>query len=360
MYRKSIIMLIFTLLFSMSVMFVAVPEEANAASIEMWADLDPDANYNGNGNIDPTTVGTWPELAVNATAEVFFSFDASANFLNGEDLTLTLPAGWGVATTCASYGNTTDMDADGANDGDWTTISGTTATYTFDANTTVATTGVELCLTVTAPAAATNLAVYLAGTNTPSDFGAVLIYIGDANDVLVTANVTPVLRFEIRNSTDTGYTNTCPLGYMTTTALSTCDYRLKVYTNASNGYTVKITSDGDLSRAGAGLVPDADDIDPIAENGTVVAGTEGYGATFDAGACTYNAGAATETSPWDDDDTPIPTAVEDMYSCGGVNLPNANNDQTSTALVTHVAAIDAGTQSGNYSQTVTYYVIADF
>lgn len=187
-------------------------------------------------------------------------------------------------------------------------------------------------------------------TTSAGDYGAVLQYVGDDNDVTVTATVTPVLTFAIRTSDDTGDTNVCNLGTLTLTAVNTCAYRLKIGTNSASGYTVQITSD-------AGLDSGANDINAVAENATVTAGNEQYGIALNAGSTT--GGTITESGDFNDDDTPIPTVSTNLYTSNGTNQP-ASTDTTNTALVTHRVAINAGTSTGNYQQIVTYYVSASF
>jgi hypothetical protein len=186
------------------------------------------------------------------------------------------------------------------------------------------------------------------------DQGAAVVSVGDEEDVTVTAEVNPSLAFAIRNTADTAEltSNLCALGTLTTTAVSTCAYRLKVSTNADDGYTVTITSDGALNTATA-------DIDAIAEEGTVTLGTEGYGILFAGGASSEGGVSITESGDFSDDDTPIPTSATTLYTSDGPNAPSAP-DTTNTALVTHRAAIDAATPSGTYDQVVTYAVTADF
>lgn len=208
---------------------------------------------------------------------------------------------------------------------------------------------------------ATAQSVSFAVTTSVGDYGAALQYVGNDNDVTVTASVQPTLAFNIRNSADDADTNTCALGALTLAAYNDCAYRLKVSTNAQGGYTVQVTTDGDLRRSGSGDVADNLDIDPIAENGTITAGTEGYGILFDGGAITSSGagGTVTESGDFADDDTPLPLVATDLYVASSSNNPGAT-DTTNTALVTHRAAIDANTNTGFYQQLVTYTVTASF
>ncbi|HUT22412.1 MAG TPA: hypothetical protein VMX18_03340 [Candidatus Bipolaricaulota bacterium] len=370
MYRKSISSLIFIIIFTATFSVALVPIDAQADNgVILYADLNEDANYNGGGTITPAlpaSHGAWPNIAESATDEVFFSFVAEGEFASDDTISLELPAGWSLDTACVS-GNTTDIDGDITPDGAWTSI-GLIATYTFSGSTTTSSSnGVEFCLTLTAPAVAPDQmdAVYLTASSVNSEFGAVLLYSGDENDVTVTASVETILRFEIRNTTDTGYTNACGLGLLGLNTVATCEYRLKVYSTASGGYTVKITSDGDLRTSGSGAVADGLDIDLVTEGAGAITNSsaEAYGIAVTAGSCSYSGGtAATELGNYTDDDSPMPvdgSTVEDLYDCAGVNSP-ISTDLTNTALIQHRAKIDDGTSSGTYTQTMTYYVTASF
>jgi len=348
----------------MSFVVVAVPEEAEAGGVTMYADLAEDTNYNGGGVITPAipSATTWPELATSASDDVFFTYKPDSDYATNDTMTLTFPSGYTVSTNClTASGDTIDADGDDDNDGT-AAVAGQVYTYTFSSSTTTgASNGVEFCVRVTAPATASNQAVKIYGTDADVEFGAALIYIGDKNDVTVTASVEVVLSFEIRNAADNGYTNSCSLGTLTTAAKASCDYRLKVRTNASDGYLVYFQTDGDLTKDGTpGDDADADDLDRITEDGTVTAGTEGYGMKFYGGSATV--GTLHEEGIYDDDDTPLPTAADDeelLYSSSGANLPSST-DTTNTARVDHVAAIDSDTGAGEYVQIVSYMVIARF
>ena len=168
----------------------------------------------------------------------------------------------------------------------------------------------------------------------------------------VTAQVQPTLAFVIRNAADDADTNVCELGVLSMATVNECEYRLKVTTNADSGYTVTIIADGAL------VDSVSNDIDAIAEESVVTAGTEGYGVEFAGGAIT--GGTVTESGDFSDDDTPLPTGTAaNLYVADGNNNPTAT-DTTNTALVTHRATVDADTPTGNYSQTVTYTVTASF
>ncbi len=297
------------------------------------------------------------EFAALTATDVTFRYDPSATeFASADTITVTIsPSVPNDMADCSSA--TTDIDGDTTGDGSFGSFSTGGAVYTLTQATTQATTNyATLCLKFPA-STTTGIYSISISDNNDDDYGAALVYVGDDNDVTVTAEVTPILAFAIRNSSDTTDTNACNLGVLDTTSVDTCAYRLKPSTNSSSGYTVQIDSDGDLRSSGSGDVSDDLDIDLIIENNTVSAGTEGYGIAFNGGSAT--GGNITESGDFNDDDTPIPMTSTDLYTSDGPNAPIAT-DTTNTALVTHRAAIDSETETGNYSQAVTYYVSASF
>jgi hypothetical protein len=207
---------------------------------------------------------------------------------------------------------------------------------------------------------------YAISVRSPADVGAFFFYIGDENDVEITATVDDTLSFVIRNTADNGdqpnvgganTPNLCDLGNLSTASVQTCSYRLKVSTNAPSGYDITIATDGSLRNAG-----DTEFINNVTEDTTVTGGTEGYGIAFAGGATT--SGTCTEQGNFNDDDTPTATAVTTgintaLLDCAGPNNP-AGTDTTNTALVTHRAESDAGTAADSYSQLVTYTVAPSF
>lgn len=194
---------------------------------------------------------------------------------------------------------------------------------------------------------------------TTNEIGIGMLYVGDDNDVLVTAIVPPLLSLIIRDSGDTADTNVCDLGELATGSVATCAYRVAVSTNASGGFQVQINSDGALDTAAS------DDINAIAENGTVTAGVEGYGVAITGATVGGHDGAGNFDQPlvedgdFNDDDTPVPTSATNFISYGDAFQYTQGTATTST-LVTHRAAISAATIAGAYQQVVTYTITATF
>ncbi len=181
----------------------------------------------------------------------------------------------------------------------------------------------------------------------------------DDDQVTVSATVNALMAFAIRDSGDTADTNVCSLGTLSTAAVSTCSYRLKVGTNTSSGFQIGLWADDQLNQATITI-----DINDITENSTVATGIEGHGITVAPPTSAGTVGTATtwtEQSPFDDDDTPIPVAeanMDVMFASNGtqdVDMGGAGNT-TGTTLITHRAAISTATQAGSYDQVVTYSV----
>lgn len=295
-------------------------------------------------------------LTASTPTDVTFSYTASVDYANTNTVSIVAPAGVTIAN-CTS--GTTDADGDSTPDGSGS-VASQTYTYTFTASTTNAdTTGVDFCINLSA--ATGNYGITFTDSKTVSsnnDYGGALVYVGSANVVNVTAQVQPALSFVIRTSDDTGNTNTCALGTLSLVTVNTCAYRLKVTTNAASGFTIQVNSDGDLRKSGSGNVADNLDIDLVAENSTVASGTEGYGIALTGGSIT--GGTVTESGDFSDDDTPLPiSSATNLLTGSGTNNPGTT-DTTNTALVTHRAAMDGDTSTGNYTQQVTYTVSATF
>jgi hypothetical protein len=104
-------------------------------------------------------------------------------------------------------------------------------------------------------------------------------------------------------------------------------------------------------------------------------GTEAYGMAFLEGATSggrsgsgafdqpvVEAGTSTDASlTFSNDPTPLNfTSATTIISYTGAFAPATAPSPTTTTLVVHGATIGAGTESGNYSQTVTYTVTGSF
>jgi hypothetical protein len=175
---------------------------------------------------------------------------------------------------------------------------------------------------------------------------------------------TPSLSFAIRNSSDTANANNCILSQPSILAVSTCSYRLKISTNATNGYIVYIKTSGGLtnglytiSNASAGSGGSGGD-----DISNTTAGIEKYGVVISPGSTTsgssitlasiFNAGTNAVLYNY-------PSSATAIVQSTGANLPSAT-DTTNTILVTHKLNISSSTPPGNYTRTITYTVTGSF
>lgn len=294
-----------------------------------------------------TTV-TPSALSAATATEVTFSYTPSAGYAAADTVAITAASGVTITNTCATP--TTDSAAPTGADGSGS-VSGQTYTYTYTSTTTSAVAH-SFCIKMTA--ATGNYGITF--TDSKGNYGGTLIYVGSANVVNVSATVNPVIAFQIvtTGNINTG-TNTCALGTLSLASVNTCDYRLKITTNSSSGYTVTVTTDGDLRKSGSGDVADNLDIDRIA-SGTVTAGTEGYGVAVTPGSVS-GGGTITAQGAFATADTQLPFTGTSMLVSTSSNNPSIN---TYTPTITHRAAMDGDTSAGFYTQAVTYTVTASF
>jgi hypothetical protein len=191
------------------------------------------------------------------------------------------------------------------------------------------------------------------------DFGSAFQYVGGANEVIITGIVPVSLSFVIRNADDTANTNICDMGNLSITTIGTCSYRLKVRTNAQNGYTINKTSEGGFTNGSYTFTNAA-----VGATGTAqTAGTELYGAKIDKGAVTTPGATVTLAPDYDAGATNnvdySGTSPEALVNSSKPNNPTAI-DTVNTSLVTHEAGIQASTPAGIYTQKVIYTVVPVF
>jgi hypothetical protein len=290
-------------------------------------------------------------VAVSSTGDITLAYTSTADVTTGGNIKVAFDTAYtGTPTFTINTAAATSTNA----------TSGSIVTYTLTPSATVATGAVSIVIAgLTTPSTAGNYSFTVLSST--GDYGAVLQYVGDANVVNVTAQVLPILSFVIRNGADTANTNTCDLGNLQITQVSTCDYRLKVATNSNSGYTISVNTSGNLtsgsynmSNAAAGT--GGDDIS------TGTAGTEKYGVVVVPGTSTTssvvdlanNYEAGTNAVSY------VNTSNATLITSAGANSPAASADTANTALVTHKANISTSTSAGFYTQTVTYTVVATF
>lgn len=251
-----------------------------------------------------------------------------------------------------------------------------TPTFTVNGNSAPATSGtsagyINYILTPTANVPIGAVTISIAGLTSPStqgnrafriqtvtgDTGAAFQYVGNANVVNVRARIPVNLSFVIRNAADTADTNVCDMGELAVSSIGSCEYRLKVGTNAANGYSVSVSTTGNFTNGSTSFANAV----AGATGSTFTAGTELYGAQIDAGDSTK--GSVTLATAYGtslDGVSYVNTSEAQLYSVSRGNNPATSADTTNTALVTHKAAIASDTDAGYYTQDVTYTVVANF
>ena len=259
---------------------------------------------------------------------------------------------------------TIDLDGDLTTDGDITAPGTTSVQYVLTHATTLTTN--SLNLTLTFDGSATNYALSMYASGSVADFGSALFYAHGGNQVNVSANVPASLSFAIRNAADDADSHSCDLGALSSTASSTCSYRLKIGTNAANGFQATVVANHDLTDS------HSDVITSIADDAASNPGSAQYGISTVEGATAGGwVSGDTFTSPITVDtqagysyntlNTPVSTSTaQDIV---GASHPFDNGGTTSltnTTLVTHFANINSATPAGNYSQTVTYVVTGSY
>jgi hypothetical protein len=199
----------------------------------------------------------------------------------------------------------------------------------------------------------------LGGTSTNYDSGAGLAYIGNANDVLITAQVGPTLDLQLygqNSTTPLSAPFVCNLGTLSTTLVNSCAYDIGISTNSSTGATVKVTSDGQF-RNGVNIIPACTGTNCNGDGTTgVTAGSAEYGFQItDLGTgC-----STTAIAPYGTADQSVPNTAADFFTntsiCDGTTSANI----TKRIEVTHKASINAGTAVGTYNQLITYSIFSN-
>lgn len=306
------------------------------------------------GGVTPTI--TPSAQAVATAGSISLQYNVGAAMSAGSTITLNYNTGYtGTITTANTTVNTVAPTSVSA-----PVVTGSTARVVITlANSVSAAGSLNLTMTgLTTPVTAGNYAFTL--STSTNDFGGNFQYVGEANVVEVRAFVPLRLAFSIRNTSDTANTNVCDLGEVSTTAVASCAYRLKVSTNAASGYTVSMQANGNLTNgvysiANASAGP---------TGSTITAGTELYGVKVDAGSITGTGTISTLSSYTSSVSNSVyyasTTAANIIQSTGPNSTPAAGGDTTNTSLITHRLAISDNTPVGNYTQRITYKVTPTF
>lgn len=284
---------------------------------------------------------------IGVTAQQYVPVGATAATV----ITISVDQGATLSASSTSFGGGTVTIG-----GDWTS----TLTLTVTATTTAGaqTYPIQINTSSTVP---TNYSVSYRSSS-PVDVGAALFYAYGGNLVNVTANVPATLSFVIKNSADTSTTNVCALGTLSTAASSTCEYRLRIATNAANGFTTTIAANHDLGTGTATITQVGDNA--ASAPGSEQYGIELYGATAGGRVGSVYTGAVTEANvanfTFQTDTSPVPTSTQNFITYDDAFDAGSAPNLTNTTLVKHFANIGGGTPAGSYSQTVTYTVTGSF
>lgn len=190
--------------------------------------------------------------------------------------------------------------------------------------------------------------------------GLVSVYLGVLSaDVTVTATVDPAISFSLSSTT-------CAIS-PTPDEVTGCSYDIAVSTNATSGYTIYISSDGDLTDGAHAMSNVLEDADQGSGYGygygggsstTILPGFEGYGIAVTGATSGASFGTSyIEEGDFSDDITPIPTASTPLFS---VNTPTFAVSGTDLTTITHYLGISDVTPAGSYTQQVTYTVVGHF
>jgi hypothetical protein len=305
--------------------------------------------------------------AVSTTANIALSFIPATGLTNSSTIVVSYPSTY---TPIPATLTATDITVTKTGDANFTSAveSGFTATGFTVTLTTAGTLNTSSAFVITiggggtnklrTPAAASNNAFTV--STSAGDFGGALQYVGQANVVQVRAKINPTLSFVIRDSGDTANTNTCDFGTVDTSAVYTCAYRLKVGTNAANGYTVAVTNSGNLTDGSNNITNAA--VGTGGSGGTTVtAGVETYGVRITPGTITgaggtitvapvYNAGATNAVSY-------VNTSAVTVLTANKPNNPTAIGN---SSLVTQQLGVNPSTPAGIFTKTETYTVTYNF
>lgn len=197
---------------------------------------------------------------------------------------------------------------------------------------------------LTTPSVAGNYSVSITtdigGTGSTFDMGAGLSYIANANEIQITALVPPVLALDLYNSGTTVVmtSRVCALGVLSINAISSCSYDVGIGTNNTTGATLKVIAGGGMTNGVVNLTN---------ATGPLTAGTEAYGFYISTTGNKFTPagsyGTASQT---------VPTGTAAVFADS-----TAISDKGTLAnhiTVTHQAAMSTATQTGNYTQTLSY------
>ncbi len=185
----------------------------------------------------------------------------------------------------------------------------------------------------------------VSGDGTDDDSGAVLAYVGDDNDVNITATVPPTIDMELfQQGADTELTdtNTCALGVLSLNQVNLCVYDLGTGTNNASGVSVYMTSDGSLDDGNGNSIG--------SPTGAVTSGEEEYGFYLsELGGGEYSAAGSYGTQH-----QAVPTSATLLATTNTTGSGTTVGSSVQHLEITHAASMSTSTIVGSYNQVVTY------
>ena len=305
------------------------------------------------------TIATTPSTSAVATSgTVTLAYTAPANLPASSTIVVTRDSGYG-ATATSTVANVTVNGAAPSSVSSAVSGSNVVSTITTSAVITAGTVTVALG-GFTSPSTAGNYAFLLRDSS--NNFGGAFQYVGQANVVNVKAFVPISLSFVIRNAADTVNTNICDLGDQSTTAHTECAYRLKVATNAKNGYSISYFASGEMTDGTYNIAQAS-----VGAAGSLIddstANTEKYGVTIAKGSVSGAGGVTSVPIAFDAGVTNAVqynnTTATQIFNATKSNSPTAT-DLARTVKVTHKMNISSDTPSGAYTANYTYTVAPSF
>jgi hypothetical protein len=332
---KALVATVLVSFIALTFSFIALSNQVAAAGVDM--------------TITPS------EVPVSDPGPYTLSFTPTSVFNNADDITIFYDSAYDDTSFTGA-----DVTVTKAGDANYTSATSSVDTVA-DTVTITLTTGGALDTTnafsidfadLVAPA--TKASYSFSMTSTAGDYSTVLQYVGDDNDVFVTATVGPSISLNIRTQDDTADLsgNACDLGAVTTLdvpntdlvddGVGECGYSVAMGTNAAGGAQVQVNANGPLTNGTHNMTD-------VANSANFSTASEQYGfANITAPT------ALTENGNFSTDATPVPTTASNFVSASAPFSYEAAIDNTDVTQVMHGLRIDSSTPAGSYTQTVTY------
>lgn len=184
-------------------------------------------------------------------------------------------------------------------------------------------------------------------TTSAGDLGGVVVPVGGANQVSVSATVDPILTFALGS-------NTIALGTLSTSAATSASHTMTAATNASSGYVISV--------GGATLTSGANTIDAYGAAGAAsVPGTEGFGINLKANTTpVVGANAVGGSGVAVGNFATVNTFAFDATGPNTIANSATAPSGSTVFTVSYIANIAAATAAGTYGTTLTYTTTPTF